>query len=285
MKFQLFHNRYFNAIAGSYSIVTAREDYDSQITLTDTEAEMVINYFGMNNIQIGNVRSNKVKANKSFLLYPSLQPITLNLVFPKLRKTELRLYISAQAGFKPVSGQIWFLYIDSNNQLVIGALDEPLWNDLDQIDMEDEAYLEEIQGDISISGRIIQPPTPSISKITIGSRVTFKRNGIIASFALASAGYRCEIDPNHETFISQRTNLPYSESHHFVPMKFQDSFSFPLDCTENIISLCPTCHRGFHHGITQHKKVLIDKIYNTRNAVNGFDRDNIYSFYNSLLIT
>ncbi len=282
MKFQLFHNRYFNAINGSYSIVTNREEYDSQITLTDSEAEMVINYFGINNIQLGNVNSDKEKASKTFFLYPNLQTIKLNLVFPKPDKPELRLYISKQAGFKPASGQIWFLYIDTNNRLIIGSLDESLWNDLDQIDIEDEAYLEEIQSEIINTGIISQPPTPTITKITMGARTTYKRNGSIASFALAKAEYLCEIDNNHKTFISQRTSLPYSESHHFIPMKFQDDFSFPLDCTENIISLCPTCHRGFHHGVTNHKKALIEKVYDSRKALNNFGIEEMYSFYNSL---
>lgn len=282
MEFQLFHNKYFNALDGSYSIVTSREEFDSQITLTDFEAEMVLNYFGFNNIQLGNVASDKVKASKTFFLYPTLQPIKLNLVFPKTDKPELRLYISKNAGFKPSSGQIWFLYINRTNQLVIGALNANLWNDLDQIDTEDEAYLEEIQDEIVRTGIISQPPTPSIIKITIGARTTYKRNGLIASFALANAQYLCEINKSHKTFISQRTNLPYSESHHFIPMKFQDDFLFPLDCTENIISLCPTCHRGFHHGITTHKKELIEKIYDTRRAINNFGIEEIFSFYNSL---
>ena len=71
MEFQLFHNKFFNAVDGSYSIVTPREEFDSQITLTDAEAEMVINYFGISNIQIGNVTSDKMKAKKKFFLYPN----------------------------------------------------------------------------------------------------------------------------------------------------------------------------------------------------------------------
>lgn len=285
MKFQLFHEKYFAAVNGSYSIVTGREEKDSQITLTDSETEMVVDYFGITNIQLGNVTTNRVKAQKQFLLYPTFQPIYLNLVFPKPNKHELRLYISKQARFKPTSGQIWFLYLDKNNQLVIGALNENLWNDLDQVDLEDEAYLEEIQDDIQKVGIIAIPPTPAITKITIGARTTFKRNGLIASFAMAKANFLCEVDNRHKTFTSQRTNLPYSESHHFVPMKFQDDFTFPLDCIENLISLCPTCHRGIHHGITAHKKELIEKIYHARPPLNNFDIDAMCSFYNSLKLS
>ena len=61
-----------------------------------------------------------------------------------------------------------------------------------------------------------------------------------------------------------------------------NNFSFALDYTENIIFLCPTCHRGFHHGVTEHKKGLIEKIYDSRSALNNFAIEDMFSFYNSL---
>ncbi len=146
--------------------------------------------------------------------------------------------------------------------------------------LSDEAYLEEIQDEINTTGIISQPSNSLQSqKCNNGCKNNQIINEmiVIASFALAKAEFLCEVNKNHRTFISQRTNLPYSESHHFVPMKFQDDFSFPLDCVENIISLCPTCHRGFHHGITDHKKSLITKIYETRNALNNFGIEEMFS--------
>ena len=66
----------------------------------------------------------------------------------------MRLYISRKAGFKPLSSQIWFLYIDSSARLVIGALDESVWNGLDQIDVYDEIYLQDVQNEIKVKGKI-----------------------------------------------------------------------------------------------------------------------------------
>lgn len=281
MEFELFHKRFFDAKKGTYSVVTNREEVDSQITLTDFETEMVMEYFGHNNIQIGNVSSNSTKAKKQFFRYPELTKIELNLVYPKPEKRELRLYLSKQKGFKPLSGEIWFLYIDKMNRLIIGSLPDYIWNDLDQIDAEDEEYLKETQEDLIDSSKLISPPSPQIIPITTSSRKTFKRNGLISAFALAKANYTCEIDTDHKTFISQRTNLPYSESHHFIPMKFQNDFNFPLDCVENIISLCPNCHRGFHHGIIDFKRLLIERIYDSRKALNNFDKESMFGFYNS----
>jgi hypothetical protein len=81
----------FNAPIGSYSIVTAREHYDSQITATDSEAELLINFFGRENIHIGNVASNQLKATKSFKLYPDGNEINLNCGCTYLQKLDLNL--------------------------------------------------------------------------------------------------------------------------------------------------------------------------------------------------
>ena len=282
MQFQLFHKRFFKAINGSYSIVTEREEFDSQITLTDVETEMVINFFNRSNIQVGNVNSNKLKSQKTFLLYPTYKPTILNLVFPKPNKSELRLYISARAGFKPKSGDIWFLYIDGNNQMVIGSFPESVWNELDQIDLDDSEYLEEIQEEIKDNKKVKAPPVAKIIKIQIGSKLIYKRNPLIAVASLSRAKFICEIDHSHKTFIAEKSKKPYVEAHHFVPMKFQSDFSFPLDCVENVISLCPTCHRGIHLGQVDYKRTLIDVLYNSRPVLNNFQVDELYSFYNSL---
>ena len=283
MEFQLFHEKFFNAYGGAYSIVTDREEYDSQITLTDAEAEMVINFFGRNNINIGNVASNKLKSQKTFLLYPNLNQIKLNLVFPKPHKTELRLYLSSRAGFKPKPGEIWFLYLNTAQELVIGSLPYKIWNDLDQLDIEDNDYLDEIQETIYKKGAIIKAPPGRIIKKIIGPKITYARNPLIAVASLTTAKFSCEIDSAHKTFIAQKTNDPYVEAHHFIPMKFQSDFKFALDCIENIISLCPNCHRGIHLGIPGYKKNLIEVIYKKRGSINNFEIENLYSFYNLLM--
>ncbi|MGN6803296.1 MAG: HNH endonuclease [Ginsengibacter sp.] len=286
MQFQLFHKKFFNAVAGSYSIVTEREEYDSQITLTDAESEMVIQYFGRSNIQVGNVASNKSKSQKQFFLYPDMRPIKLNLVFPKPEKHELRLYISSRAGFKPKSGEIWFLFIDKNGQLIIGSFPEQVWFDLDQIDTEDNNYLNEIQEEIKEENlekkQLITSPKPKIVKVAIGERIIYKRNPLIAVASLTKAKFKCEIDNSHITFIAEKSKLPYVEAHHLIPMKFQSDFNFALDRIENVVSLCPTCHRGIHLGVSDYKRFLIESIYASRTVINNFTIDDLYSFYNLL---
>jgi len=126
MKFGIIQKMKFGTSDGSYSVVTEREHFDSQITLTDYEADLVISIFGKENIQVGGVHSNKELSSKEFRLYPSGKKVFLNVVYPKPEKTELRLYISSKAGFKPNGGEIWFMF-RKESEIWIGAMPESAW--------------------------------------------------------------------------------------------------------------------------------------------------------------
>ncbi|WP_414630863.1 HNH endonuclease [Alteromonas australica] len=62
------------------------------------------------------------------------------------------------------------------------------------------------------------------------------------------------------------------EAHHLIPMEFQDDFEHSIDVPENIISLCPTCHRLFHHASDCEKKEIIEKFFDKRSAALSFER-------------
>jgi 5-methylcytosine-specific restriction enzyme A len=284
MEFREFHKVFFNSSVGSFSRVTDREFYDSQITLTDIEAQLVIDYFGFENIQVGNVGSNRAKASKIFLHYPSLEPIELNLVFPKPNKTELRLYLSSQKGFKPQGGEIWFLYKDKYGQLVIGALPEVVWNNLGQDDTTDDSYQADIEQTLSTSKNFnVAKEGRIIINVTNGRKV-YGRDPRLAVLRFEESSYSCEIDPTHKTFIAQSTKNPYVEAHHFIPMKFQELFEKPLDNFDNIISLCPNCHRGIHHAVIDYKFNLVKQLYNKRPVLHSYSLDSIAQFYNTIRV-
>ena len=62
------------------------------------------------------------------------------------------------------------------------------------------------------------------------------------------------------------------EAHHLIPTEFQDDFEHSIDVPENIISLCPTCHRLFHHASDCEKKEIIEKFFDKRSAALSFER-------------
>lgn len=284
MKFQAFHNLFFKAKTGAFSRVTEREFHDSQITLTDLETTIILNHFGKPNIHVGNVGGNRTKALKDFLLYNTNQSIQLNLVFPKPNKTELRLYLSKRNGFKPSSGMIWFIFINQNNELIIGSLDDTLWANLDQYDIDDEDYSKQIDSALDPGQKIITPLVESkITLIEVKDRTTYKRNPNIAIMRFEKTAYTCEVDPSHKTFTSLKNNQPFVEAHHFIPMKFQSLFKHSLDNLHNIISLCPNCHRAFHHAIVEEKTPLISHIYHKRPKLhNRYSIEDIKGYYNCI---
>lgn len=102
----------------------------------------------------------------------------------------------------------------------------------------------------------IYPSQKQISEIS-----KFKRNIKIAREAITVAKYQCEINKDHETFLT-RNSHPYMEAHHLIPLSMQDKFDYSLDVAANIICLCPTCHRMIHY--SSNSKILIKKLYEDR---------------------
>jgi 5-methylcytosine-specific restriction protein A len=96
------------------------------------------------------------------------------------------------------------------------------------------------------------------------SPATWPRDVNMSYTALDDANYKCENDTLHATFVSGRTGKQFVEAHHLVPMEYQDDFEVSIDVPENIISLCPNCHRAFHLSEDQEKTFLIKKFHKLR---------------------
>lgn len=283
MFFTEFHKQFFKAKRGAFSIVTPRENYDSQITLTDAEADIVIGFYGVQGIHEGNVSSNPLAALRPFFLYPDFRQINLNLVYPKKTKAELRLYLSRNAGFKPDAGFIWFIYVDLVDRLCLGAMERSMWLQLGQNDEEDEAFQRDISESVT---QVIAPRNDLIGKINSVRRpsgIRFQRDPVISGSKIAFSGFQCEVDSSHKTFIGQRTAKPFMEAHHVIPIKFQNLFDEPLDRSDNIVCVCPNCHRGFHHAEPQYKEFLLSKVVPKSQFLSQMDYAMIRSFYNLIM--
>lgn len=107
-------------------------------------------------------------------------------------------------------------------------------------------------------------PPPLLLPGRLGNR--YARNGKKSAEALVTAGFACEYDSTHDTFTSAKHGNPYVEGHHLIPMSAQSTFLANLDVRANIVSLCPTCHRLLHHGITKDKTPILAKLLGERTA-------------------
>ena len=92
----------------------------------------------------------------------------------------------------------------------------------------------------------------------------------IAKYVIKKANYHCSDSAvsshGHSTF-STNTNKNYLEAHHLVPMKFQKAECPNLDRSQNIVALCPTCHRAIHYGNYSVKKEHLLPIYLERKPI------------------
>lgn len=124
----------------------------------------------------------------------------------------------------------------------------------------------------------------TIEKTIKGIDITYKKKNIIAkkqqrtannyirdpqvaAYVKQQAEYKCEFNKEHKTFISDISGKQYVEAHHLIPMKYQDQFEYSLDIPENIVTLCPNCHRAIHHGTKDYKKKIISALFNKRKNI------------------
>jgi hypothetical protein len=125
------------------------------------------------------------------------------------------------------------------------------------------------QNDINIVRPIEVPPgkipRPNLKKLSGSEKYT--TNPRRAKNALVKADFRCELNPDHQTFINKKSGDPYMEAHHLIPMSKQGIFKFDIDVPENILCLCPTCHRKMHHAQDKDKKEIIAKVFKDRVGV------------------
>lgn len=126
---------------------------------------------------------------------------------------------------------------------------------------------DEYQADIQTGTEIVLPKgkIPKKNKRVAVVSWTYPRNKDYAAIALKKANYQCENIQSHQTFVSNKSKNQFMEAHHLIPMEFQDDFDSDLDVPENIICLCPNCHRSFHHSTKEYLTKLIKRFYSQRN--------------------
>ena len=92
----------------------------------------------------------------------------------------------------------------------------------------------------------------------------WKRSNILRVQALMFADFKCEIESSHKSFIAEKTQKPYMEGHHAIPMRLQTNFDNSLDVYANIVCLCPICHRRIHYGLLNDRVAMLRRIYKSR---------------------
>lgn len=135
------------------------------------------------------------------------------------------------------------------------------YRSLSKVDVDDEDGV--ITTNDIFEPKIVAPTYIPEEKpeIVEGKNKKYKRNTTKAKRAIVYAGYQCNINCSHESFIAKNGKV-YMEAHHLIPMSAQEDFNNSLDVDANIVSLCPICHRKLHHG--KEIEVELKKLLETR---------------------
>jgi predicted HNH restriction endonuclease len=109
-------------------------------------------------------------------------------------------------------------------------------------------------------------------KVLLENQISGKkvlRNPQLAKSAIIAADYQCEVDSEHQTFLNKH-GKSYMEGHHLIPCtvknakEIEEQFSKNIDCKENIVSLCPICHRAIHMGNRDEKRRVLSILISKR---------------------
>lgn len=94
--------------------------------------------------------------------------------------------------------------------------------------------------------------------------ITYPRNLTEAEYAKKRSNWQCELNPYHKTFLSKNGKVDFVEAHHLIPMAAQDFYKNTLDFADNIVALCPNCHRLVHNAVEPVRKEALIELYKKR---------------------
>lgn len=114
---------------------------------------------------------------------------------------------------------------------------------------------------IHVSKGLLNEPMQRIEPIETFYGKQYLRNQTESIEAKNRSNWACEIDSRHETFISFSNQKPYVESHHLLPMAAQDDYKYTIDFADNIVALCPNCHRKIHLSSKEKIHAMVELLF------------------------
>jgi hypothetical protein len=272
----------FEADRGAYSVVTATEAGDGQVTVSSDEKKLIIDFFGEAELKKyqGNdsdIEAAGLDARHEFRLWPTGEIVRPKLKYPKPGNSELRLYFNNDE-FKVRKGHYWGVF-ERSGEIWIFKSPKPFLDGIRSGDFSPNGRGQSLEDELDDYQMLVNSTLPSQSETTTKS---WDRNPKVASAALIDAGYKCELYPELPTFRSRSTGKPFVEAHHLIPMKLQANFGVSLDIEENICALSPFAHRKIHlagfDDIAKDVLTLIDRRPGLLEYV-GTSADEVLGFY------
>lgn len=292
-KFNSQANAFFKSNEGAYSEVTNREATgDKSVTIDRNEKSVLFSLYPANSfVRAGGASSGRDPGYKKVNVYdPKTRKSALHelaIKYPKSSGNELRLYFRRGTGFYPTDADSWFIFVRSGEKfpfigslpkvrlgnLLSGAKHRLAFEAAYALDDEDDLYQK----------AVLSPTEQQEAQIYTGSQ--YPRNARMAANYVKKVGYICQYNSIHPSFISGVTGEQYVEVHHLVPISKSDDFNNSLDVVQNLVVLCPNCHRAIHLSENSVKKAYIDKFFEERKesleqvGISLSNAEQLYKYY------
>lgn len=146
-----------------------------------------------------------------------------------------------------IEGKYRLSQIIQNGEIVIDGhlLESNFLTDLETAKKDtSDKRLKRIKAATKKPGKTISKSTVYLRNKDIVAEVLFRANGI------------CQLCKNEGPFISLKTNQPFLEVHHIIPLEEDGE-----DSLKNTVAICPNCHREAHYGTN--KDEIREKLKNT----------------------
>jgi len=160
-------------------------------------------------------------------------------------------------------------YNADSAQIDDGRLDEEfrrIWRKeiLEPDDIEEDYQSDKAPTRAEVEKRKVRRPGKVKPRsVVVSETKTPPRDRVIGEQALKNAGYRCEANEAHQTFL-RKDGKQFMEKHHLIPMERYYEFERIIDHECNVVSLCPTCHRQIHLARLSDRKSILDILLLTR---------------------
>lgn len=131
-------------------------------------------------------------------------------------------------------------------------------------DISDERFQQRIEAVILDEKKSIEDIPIVKTNKSSRTRESHRISAEVAKRAIIHVRYLCEVNSNHEYFISNTTKENYVEAHQLISLEYQEDFKYSLDVEANIVSLCVLCQRMVHYGTFEDEYLVIESLYKKR---------------------
>ena len=177
---------------------------------------------------------------------------------------EVHLIARGNLSFEEVKNNVPNVSVEPQTQRQLsGNILNYLENNFVVVDEDYNPSLADLDDEIDDSYDDIVDDSKPAEERTQGERKYLPRNERVKRIAYSRSSGKCANKDCEHKLFNNRNGLAYLEAHHIIPLAaYRDFPNINIDIPDNVICLCPSCHREIHNG--ENASAMIKSLYEER---------------------